>query len=99
MRTICEGPTLVPARGDSHEWSGTVRSESGAEERVRFAVTGSAGSSAPAGLPRRVREAIESVGRSEIERVLDAEEMPSLIEVGTGWVTIHHRDDTRSKGW
>jgi hypothetical protein len=99
MRMIDDGPTRLPARGDCIEWCWTVRSESGAEETVLFAVPGTAGCSALDCLPRRVRQAIESMGRSEIERILDVAEMPSLIEASTGWVTIHYRDGTRSQVW
>lgn len=99
MRTIDGGPTRLPARSDSVDWRWTVRSESGTEEIIVFAVAGSAGSSALECLPKRVRQAIESVGRSEIEDILDLAEVPSRIEAGTGWVTIHHRDGTRSQAW
>jgi hypothetical protein len=89
----------MPARGDSHEWRWTLTSESGEQESVDFAVTGSAGCCATGSFPARVRRAIATEGRSEVERILGEPEVPVLIEAGTERVTIHHRDQSWSRAW
>lgn len=99
MRAITEGPIRLADRGDRHEWRWTVVSEPGKQEIVDFAVTGTAGGCAPEGLPPRVRQAIVTEGRSEIERILGDAETPARIEAGTEWVTIHRRDRTWSRAW
>lgn len=80
MRTIAEGPVQVAEPGDSHRWRWTVVSESGEKESVNFTVTGTAGACAVDGLPARVRQALATEGRSEVERILGDAEIPTLIE-------------------
>jgi hypothetical protein len=99
MRTIQEGPVGLPATGDSHDCLWKLASEIGERESVRFAVTGSAAASAIEGLPGRVREAITTDGRSEVERVLGWSEPPRCIEAGTAWITLHHGDGTFLRVW
>ena len=67
---------------DANGWLWEVGRE-GETRRVLVEVSGSAWATEPELLPDETAEAIRTEGRSQVERVLDAQDPPRVIQCGT----------------
>jgi hypothetical protein len=82
---IIGGPDEMPREGiDAKRWRWLLASaDTGLVILVIVKVSGSAMAVAPENLPRATRDARESCGRSEIDKILEWWEPPSVIELHT----------------
>jgi hypothetical protein len=97
MWKVAEGPTALRSTGDYFEWLWLLESDSGDLRRVLFRVTGTANGMAPECLPPRVREAVQSTGRSELGRMSEWPELPAVMMAGSNWIELQHRNELLSR--
>jgi hypothetical protein len=90
QRFISGSQELEPTEGRT--WLYDVASESGSEQQIEVRLTGTANATQNGTLPEQVASAKETSGQSVVERILGWESPPPMIEIGSEWVTLHHRN-------
>jgi hypothetical protein len=82
---------------DDHRWLYELTNENGDTVRVEFREAGTLAATAPSTLPKRVAEAKQTRGLSEIERVLSYRYPPNVIEAGTLRITLLYMNGLTSR--
>lgn len=96
MWSIVEGPNPQPRSGDSTDWLWTLALNSGDIRHLLFRYPGTTRATAPDHLPPQVLAAVESYGRSALEKMLEWPELPAEIAAGSEWLALIHRNGSFS---
>jgi hypothetical protein len=89
-RFISGSQELEPSEGRA--WLYGLASETGPEQQIEVRLTGTANATQEDTLPEQVADAKETNGQAVVERILGWELPPPMIEIGSEWITIYHRN-------
>jgi hypothetical protein len=82
---------LEPIEGRA--WLYDIVTDPGRMQRIEVRLTGTANATQDDTLPDQVARAKQTCGRSVVEQLISRwEALPPMIEIGSEWITFHHRN-------